>query len=245
MASAVVDGKIYTFGGDLEFIIAVTAGVRTVEVYDPINDSWAQKADMLTAREAASASAVNGIIYVMGGVAPGGVALDVVEAYDPATDTWTTKTPMPTARWALSTAVVDGKIYATGSGRGGKMVEEYDPATDAWTTKASMPVANGYFGTGVVDGIIYIMGGGSGPEMAISRVFAYDPSADKWSEKTAVMPTARFGLCAGVVEGKIYAIGGAPGWPPSVLSNVEEYDPSAGPTSVEALGWGVIKVLMR
>jgi len=230
MASAVVEGKIYTIGGDPNFRIGVTTGVRTLEVYDPNTDTWTQKTDMPTAREAASASAVNGIIYVMGGVAPGGVFLRNVEAYDPATDTWSTKAPMLFARHALSTAVVNGNIYAMGGGRGEKYVEEYDPATDSWTTKASMLVGNGYFGTGVVNGFIYTMGGGSSPGSPYSRVFAYNPSANKWSEKTA-MPTARFGLGAGVVNGKIYAIGGAPGWPPSPLATNEEYNPAI--TSVE------------
>jgi N-acetylneuraminic acid mutarotase len=247
MASAVVDGKIYTIGGQPDLEMVVTSGLRTLQVYDPINDSWTQKTDMPTRREAASASVVNGIIYVMGGVAPGGVMLDVVEAYDPATDTWTSKAPMPTARHALSTAVVDGKIYAMGSGRGGRMVEEYDPATDIWTTKGDMPVSSGYFGTGVVDGIIYAMGGASNPASPYSQVFAYDPSVDEWSEKTS-MQTGKFALGAGVVNGKIYTIGGAVDWPPTPLSAVEEYDPALdplNPTSIEALFWGALKGMFR
>jgi N-acetylneuraminic acid mutarotase len=225
MASAVVDGKIYTIGGALSFQIGVSAGVGTLEVYDPANDTWTAKDDAPTAREAASASVVNGMIYVMGGGAPGGVILNLVEAYDPATDTWTEKTSMRYKRHALSTCVVDGKIYAMGGGRGEWDVEEYDPATDNWTTKVPMLVGVGYFGAGVIDGIIYTVGGGSGPGTPKARLFAYDPVTDNvWSEKTA-MQTARFGLGAAVVNGKIYAIGGAPAWPPSPLSVVEEYTP--------------------
>jgi hypothetical protein len=175
MASAVVDGKIYTIGGALSFQIGVSAGVGTLEVYDPANDTWTAKDDAPTAREAASASVVNGMIYVMGGGAPGGVILNLVEAYDPATDTWTEKTSMRYKRHALSTCVVDGKIYAMGGGRGEWDVEEYDPATDNWTTKVPMLVGVGYFGAGVIDGIIYTVGGGSGPGTPKARLFAYDP----------------------------------------------------------------------
>lgn len=239
MYSAVADGKIYIIGGDRNLIIGQTNGVRTVEVYDPTNDTRdTQKADMPTAREGGSASAVNSIIYVMGGVKPGGVASNEVEAYDPATDTWATKNPMPAARWALSTAVVDGKIYAMGGfipgGQGLRIVEVYDPSTDTWTTKAFMPVRNGYFGTGIVNGIIYTIGGGLDPFNPYLRVFAYDPSTDAWSEKTP-MPTPRFTLGASAVSQKIYTIGGSPGWPPSPLAIVEEYDPTSDPTSVKNL----------
>jgi N-acetylneuraminic acid mutarotase len=238
MASAVIDEKIYTIGGDPNFIGGVTTGVRTVEIYDPATDTWdTTKTDMLTAREAASASAVNGIIYVIGGVKPGGVASNEVEAYNPVTDEWETKTPMPTARWALSTAVVDGKIFAIGGSRPGgqilKTVELYDTGKDVWTvwtTEASMPVGNGYFGTGLVDGIIYTVGGASNPASPYSQVFACDPSTGEWLEKTA-MSMARFALGVGVVNGKIYAIGGGIGWLPLPLSIVEEYDPTL--TSVE------------
>jgi len=210
IASAMVDGKIYIFGGDRNFQSHVTNGVRTLEVYDPTNDIWdTTKTPMPTARSSASASAVNDIIYVIGGATPGGAASNEVEAYNPVTDTWETKSPMPTARWALSTEVVDGKIYAMGSGQRGinTRVEEYDPATDTWTQKAYMLVSNGYFGTGVIDGIIYAVGGSWSAGSYYSRVDAYDPSTDEWSAKTP-MPTARFALCAGVFNEKIYAIGG-------------------------------------
>ena len=87
MASAVVDGKIYIFGGDRSFYIGQTDGVRTVQVYDPTNDSWdMQKAYMPTARSSTSGCAINGIIYVIGGVKPGGIASNEVEAYHPTTD---------------------------------------------------------------------------------------------------------------------------------------------------------------
>jgi hypothetical protein len=226
MASAVVDGKIYIVGGDKIFQWGVAAGEQMLEVYDSATDTWdTTKTDMPTAREGVSACVVDSIIYVIGGVAPGGVALKDVEAYDPATDTWTTKAPMPTGRWALSTEVVDGKIYAMGTGQiGGKTVEEYDPATDTWTTKASMLVGNGYFGTCVDDGIIYTLGGASSYTTQYSRVFTYNPLTDEWSEKTA-MSAARSALGTGVVNKKIYAIGGSTGSSMSPLSTNEECTP--------------------
>ncbi|TKJ33296.1 MAG: hypothetical protein CEE38_20830 [Planctomycetes bacterium B3_Pla] len=128
LATSVVNGKIYAIGG------ARAAGgspLSTVEEYEPVTDTWTTKASMPTARVTfLAASAVNGIIYVIGG-ASGGTDFSIVEAYDPATDTWTEKAPMPTARGFLATSVVGGKIYAiggrfTGHGTSVSTVEEYD-----------------------------------------------------------------------------------------------------------------------
>ena len=128
LATSVVNGKIYAFGG------ATAAGgtiLSTVEEYDPATDTWTTKASMPTARATfSSTSAVNGIIYVIGG-ARGGSSLSIVEAYDPATDTWTEKASMPRARGFSATSAVNGKIYAIGGSLGSpwngiSTVEEYD-----------------------------------------------------------------------------------------------------------------------
>ena len=70
---------------------------------------------MPTARLYFSTSAVDGMIYAIGGAGQATWApLRTVEEYDPATDTWTTKAHMPKARMHFSTSAVDGKIYAIG-----------------------------------------------------------------------------------------------------------------------------------
>jgi N-acetylneuraminic acid mutarotase len=128
LATSVVNGKIYAIGGALSGGSSI---LSTVEEYDPATDTWATKTSMPTRRTTVlAASAVNGIIYVIGGVRFGSV-ISTVEAYDPATDTWTEKTPMPRARGFLATSAVNGKIYAIGGSLGDpwsgiSRVEEYD-----------------------------------------------------------------------------------------------------------------------
>jgi len=195
--------------------------------------TWTRKADMPTARQDLSISAVNGKIYSIGGnnnKAPV-VYFTVVEEYDPVTDKWTKKADMPTARSGLSTSAVNGKIYAIGGFKWPQYfstVEEYDPFTDKWTKKADMPTARTALSTSVVNGRIYAIGGYTGdPGTSTPTVEEYDPIADRWTKK-ADMPTARGGLSTSVVNGKIYAMGGnrgAPGW--GVLAIVREYDPVA------------------
>lgn len=166
LCAAAVNGKIYAIGG-------VIAGepadpdwdTRHVEEYDPTTDTWTRKADMLTARSNAAACAVDGKIYVIGGVTGNlhNAPVSTVEEYAPATDTWTRKANMPTARTALSASVVDGKIYAIGGGIWNGSIfskmEKYDPATDTWTTESDMNTRRIMFSTSVVNGIIYAIGG--------------------------------------------------------------------------------------
>lgn len=60
-----------------------------------------------------AASAVNGTIYVIGGIR-GGSNSSTVEAYDPAANAWTKREDMPDQRTFLATSTVNGKIYAIG-----------------------------------------------------------------------------------------------------------------------------------
>jgi N-acetylneuraminic acid mutarotase len=177
----VIDDKIYIIGGSHA---SAPSGnlVRTVEVYDPATDTWAQKRDMPVSRGAGFSSVVDEKIYVIGGY--GGSRR--VDVYDPSTDTWSwaTKSEMPTARHALSTIALDGRIYAIGGYVPGvpgypgvAAVDVYDPATDTWTTAPNMPT--GRFGprTSVVDGKIYVIGGmGYWIGSVYGTVEEYDPS---------------------------------------------------------------------
>ena len=112
MSAAVVNGKIYLFGGASNVQGPVLA---TVEEYDPATETWTPKANMPTKRSALATSVVGGHIYAIGGTAVvQGPGLPVVEAYNPANDTWINETDMPTARVFLGSGVVGDKIYAVG-----------------------------------------------------------------------------------------------------------------------------------
>ena len=66
--ACVFDNKIYTMGGHGMEPAGSTAGFTTLEVYDPVTDSWTRKANMPSPRTGLSASEVGGIIYAIGGV---------------------------------------------------------------------------------------------------------------------------------------------------------------------------------
>ncbi|MCM3339216.1 hypothetical protein M3650_11340 [Paenibacillus sp. MER TA 81-3] len=91
-ASAVVDGKIYVFGGSSGSNAAYT-GIKhdnTYE-YDPSTDTWTEKKNMLTARSGVSAAVIDSKIYVVRGYFTTVGKLtraNKVEIYDPKTDSW-------------------------------------------------------------------------------------------------------------------------------------------------------------
>ncbi|WP_366523853.1 kelch repeat-containing protein [uncultured Algimonas sp.] len=62
------DGRIYTAGG-------LTDGATVVKddflVYDPANNRWDQLPDLPSARHHITLSAVNGVIYALGGFSGG------------------------------------------------------------------------------------------------------------------------------------------------------------------------------
>ncbi len=66
LSTSVLDGKIYLIGG---FGHSGYRGATTVDVYDPVTDTWTTVPDMPTGRFGAYTSVVDGKIYVFGGLA--------------------------------------------------------------------------------------------------------------------------------------------------------------------------------
>jgi N-acetylneuraminic acid mutarotase len=209
--------------------VGVDAMLGAVEMFDPQVDAWQRRSDMPTPRGAASACAVDGIIYVLGGARLTSTGVSTVEAYNPLTDTWTKKTDVPTPRQGPAACEVDDLIYVIGglvqSTWPTAATEAYDPKTDTWTTRKPMPIAAGVVSSAVVDGKIYVMGGGSAGSAGRATTFVYDPKADTWTQK-ANMPTARMGSCACALDGIIYVIGGTPYGGGSALTTAEAYNPA-------------------
>jgi N-acetylneuraminic acid mutarotase len=197
-------------------------------------NTWTRKADIPTPRKAHSTAAVDGKIYVIGGLATdtsynNSGAIPAVEEYNPATDTWTRKADMPVARGYLdgsSHPVVDGKIYVIGGGNpASARVDIYDPATDTWSRGADMPTPRLIFARVAFEGKIYTFGGLAGlrnSDRGLKTTDVYDPKTDTWTE-SATMPQAVWGHSAEVVDGKIYVIGGSYGIDAMQIHQV--YDP--------------------
>ena len=271
VATSVVDGKIYAIGGIKIHKRKIGPGwgyeikrLATVEMYDPVTDTWTQKTDMPTARST-STSVMDGKIYAIGGSALSRELvlkrkpwrLDTVEVYDPATDTWAKGRSMNHARDGAAVSVVDGKIYAMGGtgwpqipnhpGPFLSSVEAFNPKTNQWREIGEMPAAKSSHTASVVNGKIYVMGGffrGAGRDFRyFSTIDIYHPETGRWTQKSK-MPVGKSRHTAEVIKGKIYVFGGYDGDEDSVT--VEIYDPgeafqSVDPTGKRVKTWGSIK----
>jgi N-acetylneuraminic acid mutarotase len=190
----------------------------------PAQNGWIKKADVPTIRGGASASAVNGEIYVIGGCTTSLTDLPTNEMYDPTTDTWEVKAPMPTARGFLFTALVNDTIYAIGGGYPSfkLKVEAYDHVTNTWTTKNDMPEGHrGGNSVCVIDDIIYIVGGNYNER----ECWAYNPATDIWTQKASLPSDGGGVLSVTAYNGLIYTFGGSTYSPWAARNTVFTYDP--------------------
>lgn len=222
IAAATLDGKIYAVGGFsqptlsnvLDFAIS-----RTVEVYDPATDTWAETTPLPEGRHHAGIAVMDGYLYVIGGFTKGGLsvwrAVATLYQYNSATQTWRELASMPSARGALGVAVHQGRLYAVGGYDGAKnsnAVEVYDPQANTWKSVATLPTARDHHAVVTAGDKIYAIGGRTGlnyrKNMAV--VEQYDPTINQWQTR-ASMPTARSGIAAGVIDGRIYVVGGESG----------------------------------
>jgi N-acetylneuraminic acid mutarotase len=108
-----VEGKFYVVGGRAGNS-EDSAGLNTLEVYDPQTNAWEQRAPMPTARSGIAVAAFNGELFVFGGEIPG--VFSNVEAYSPATNSWREEAPMSEARHGIWASVIGNKIYMPGGG---------------------------------------------------------------------------------------------------------------------------------
>jgi N-acetylneuraminic acid mutarotase len=178
-AVGVIEDKLYVVGG-FPACPPCEPQFATLEVYDPVSDTWVTKAPMPTAREALAAGAIDGKLYAVGGfIRPGNVYTGVLEVYDPTTNTWATAAPMPTSRELLAVGVIDGKLYAVGGANATGILdalEVYDPSTNTWSTELPMPTARYGLAAGVIGTTLYAVGG-SQVTTRLATLEAFTPTA--------------------------------------------------------------------
>jgi N-acetylneuraminic acid mutarotase len=180
--AAVLGGQLYVVGG----VNSKHKTVGTLEVYDPVANSWTTGPSMPTPRFDMAVGVINGKLYVAGGEAGGG-PVGTLEVYDPAMGVWTQKSPMITARTAAAAGVINGLLYVAGGATAGGPVatlEAYDPMADSWGSLASMGTAQAYGGGAVLNGQLYVVSGIDSNSNPTQMVQAYNPAANTWLSDT-------------------------------------------------------------
>ena len=74
--------------------------MNSCEAFDRKTGKWKQIASMRNGRYAQAVSAIEGKLYVFGGITTGINVLTSVECYDPIKNSWTPTTPLPVDRRA-------------------------------------------------------------------------------------------------------------------------------------------------
>jgi N-acetylneuraminic acid mutarotase len=211
---------------------------------------WTRAAPMPTARSELAAAALDGRIYVAGGIAQWGTTV-AFEAYDPAMDRWEELPPLPEAVHHLAAAATNERIYITG-GYTDLLFSEttsrawaYDPRARMWDRIADLPASRAAHGMAAIEGKLYVVGG-VGPDS--EDLWIYDSATGRWDAARAALPTQREHLTVTVLDGKLYAVGGR--WSDrGNLAALEIYDPTAGtwtrgpdlPTARSGLTAGVLE----
>ncbi|MHC5038073.1 MAG: Kelch repeat-containing protein [Planctomycetota bacterium] len=224
-ACAVHLGKIYVTGG-------ATGGdpsnlpqpLATVEMYDPVADTWTPKAPMPATRFDHACATFGDRIYAVGGrQTTYGDMQTSLYAYDPAGNAWSTLASMPTARGGLSTLVHGGLLWALGGGaafNGTTVVERFDPGSGAWLTGPVLPRPRTSHGSVNLEGRLYVVGGNEGGQ-SYREVDTLDPSAQGSCSACANLPTARGRACSAPGNGTLHVIGGE-----GTTTGNDRYDPA-------------------
>ena len=156
---------------------------------DSDNDTWTWRegADLPVARTEVAVTALEGKVYVAGGLESDGEASGLVHEYDPKADEWRAVVPLPSARHHLALVSSRGWLWAIG----GYLADDdatgevwsWKPGRAAWTREPRLRHARGALAGSEVDGRIFAIGGATsfrGDGRLSGAVERLDPGADEW-----------------------------------------------------------------
>jgi hypothetical protein len=170
---------------------ATPSTLASVELYDPVLNTWGPAAALSVARYNHTASLLHdGRVLVAGGLS----ALTSVAIYDPVGGTWTTGGPLLAGRYGHTASVLtDGRVLVAGGEAPPVLslatTEVYDPIAAASASAGSMANARtGHTASVLLDGrVLVATGTGSA---------GYLTSAELFARAVAGAPCATSGECA-------------------------------------------------
>jgi len=231
--SAVVNGRVYVFGGwRWDNTAQVERAQQRVDMYNPDTNTWTQRANLPT-KLTHAALAVDGTkVYLIGGFVGDdpGVATDDIWIFDTVANNWTKASfDLPESRGAGGAAIIDGNLHFFGGSDATRVNDsnkhwaiDLDNPGAGWDTLANMPNARHHFATVELNGKIYVFGGQHGHDTEErpqdNTAHVYNPAANSWSalrNLPATLSHAEPGIF--VREGRIIIAGG--------MTGTEERDP--------------------
>jgi len=144
----VTDGHhLYIIGGT-SFVDETIKATAKVKKYDPSADSWEEVSDMNEGRHDAFGAAMNGKIYVAGGMQEDRESWSVLntsEVYNPSSNEWQLMPSLNIPRYYASMVCYMGALYVVGGLKDRSKsrelsVEMFDTGTNEWKEKSNIPV---------------------------------------------------------------------------------------------------------
>lgn len=208
------NGKIYLMGG---------RGMRPVEVYDPIANSWRNLGNAPIEIHHFQPVVIGQKIYAIAAFTccyPDEPSIADIHVFDTLTEQWTIEGAMPAnrVRGAAASVVWQGDIYVLGGntmGHNGGAVawfDRYDPQTGNWQALADAPDARDHFAAVVIDGQLVAAGGRATTQPnpfanTIAATHIYDFSTGIW-RLGADIPNPRAGTVAAAAGDELIIAGG-------------------------------------
>ncbi len=202
-------------------LLLILSSVSTAE-------PWSLRAPLPTPRQEVGVAALEGLIYVLGGLDDARKASSAVERYDPARDRWDRAAGLPRALHHAGAAALGGRLYSIGgldaTFAGVASCFAYDPSENRWQEVAPLPRRRGAAGIAVLAGKIYAAGGQDG-STSLADFTAYTPDAGGGSWETlSPLPAPRNHLAAASACGALFALSGRSDR--GLLPEVYRFDPA-------------------
>lgn len=182
----VLNGKGYVAGG-----YNGSSATAALWCYDPLSNSWSQRASLPSARRHGTSWTLNGKGYVVCGFGPSNQRVNTVLEYDPVTDSWATKTPLPSdARYGSHGFAIGQHGYVGGGNIGsasGPFLTDmwrYNSSNDTWTSIPGIPGSARYGATSwAINGKGYVQGGCLTSSSFTTQLWEFDPAELTWTSR--------------------------------------------------------------
>ena len=163
--AATLDGALYVAGGN-------DGDGPSTQLARLEGERWRPLAPLPRGRSAGGLVALDGRLYLVGGVVDGGLAGDT-QVYDPAADRWSSAPGLPTPREHLGAASSGGRVYVVGGRTGGigsnlAAAEVFDPGTGRWRSLPPLPTPRHGLGVVAVGDVVHVLAGGPQPGLHTS-----------------------------------------------------------------------------
>jgi hypothetical protein len=239
-----VSGSVFDNDHDMLYMMGgnpngyAGTNVTRMQRYDPITQTWSNRASLPTAVGWIHGSYVNGKVYVIGGMDNGSGAPKSNQCYDVASNSWSAAAEIPRADLAGLEAVYDNRlIYVMGGMDGSynsvKTVSIYDPASNSWSTGTDMPYAADMGSAAIIGDTIYIAeaynrpSGVCWPNLYKGAINPGSPTSITWTAGPALNPNVACGATAAIDE-YVYWLGGFQSNFTSVTSQLWRYSNVTG-----------------